>query len=629
MENTISTMGCNASSDYNKSKYGETAIKATVLIQRWYRCKRAQLDIRRRYSLTIFQSIEYADEQEQTQLSNFFTFMLEHYVRHGEVAQTSTSSHVSPDADSYVTEYEKIDVPDSYDGPRLSFPLTLAHAKALLNALKNRQLLHARYVLQLLHETKRVLKEKPNITHVSVSYFKEITICGDLHGNLDDLLLVFHKNGLPSENNPYVFNGDFVDRGKNSMEILIILFAFLLIYPNDFHLNRGNHEDYVLNLKYGFTREVLKKYKVHSRTILYHLQDIFSWLPLATVINNKVLVVHGGISDTTDLDSLNLIQRNKLKTLMKIPKSERDRKNQVKIHGVSSSGSPELSRSSSHPELSKKEWKQVLDILWSDPRKQHGCTPNERRGGGCYFGPDTTEQLLKRYNLKMLIRSHEFKPDGYDLTHDGKVITIFSASNYYEEGSNRGAYIRMNPDLVPHFVQYQVCTCTDKEKNWERVKTIEQSALQTLQEKIFVHKLTLTESFAKYDCNSTGKISVSDWAAVMESVLQLKLPWRTLKSQLVKTDPDGKVDYMSCFSYMDIARPTHQVQPTLVETLCKYRRDLQTIFNIMDEDQSATEWEENPWESHQSKEQTEDENKTRKHGTENVNFSFFTETTFS
>ncbi|XP_065600044.1 serine/threonine-protein phosphatase with EF-hands 1 [Cyrtonyx montezumae] len=587
MEHTVSTMGCNASGGSSKFKYNETAVKATMLIQRWYRCKRAQLEIRRRYSLTIFQSIEYADEQEQTQLSSFFTFMLEHYVNRDEVAHTSTSSHISPGADSHVTEYEKIDVPDSYRGPRLSFPLTLAQAKALLNAFKNRQLLHARYVLQLLCETKRVLKEKPNITHVSVSYFKEITICGDLHGNLDDLLLVFHKNGLPSENNPYVFNGDFVDRGKNSMEILIILFAFLLIYPNDFHLNRGNHEDYVLNLKYGFTREVLKKYKAHGRTILYHLQDIFSWLPLATLINNKVLIVHGGISDTTDLDFLKSLERNKLKTLMKLPKSETDRKNQMTTQGISSSGCTELSQSSSHAELTEKERKQVLDILWSDPKKQHGCTPNQRRGGGCYFGPDTTEQLLRRYHLKMLIRSHQFKPDGYDLTHDGKVVTIFSASNYYEEGSNRGAYIRMNPDLVPHFVQYQVCACTDKQKNWERVKTIEESALQTLQEKIFVHKLRLTETFAKYDCNSTGRIAVSDWAAAMESVLQLTLPWRTLKSRLVKIDPDGQVDYMSTFHYTDVARPTRQVQPTLVETLCKYRRDLQMIFNIMDEDQSG------------------------------------------
>ncbi|NXK49495.1 PPE1 phosphatase, partial [Chauna torquata] len=552
-----------------------TAIKAAILIQNWYRCTRARLEISRRYSLTIFQSIEYADEQDQAQVFSSFLFFLPLVA----VAHTSSSPCVSHEADSYVTEYEKIDVPDSYCGPRLSFPLTLAHANALLHAFKNGQLLHAHYVLQLLCETRRVLKEKPNITHVSVSYSKEITVCGDLHGNLDDLLLIFYKNGLPSEKKPYVFNGDFVDRGRNSMEILIILFAFLLIYPNDLHLNRGNHEDYIINLRWvlGDGREGVSEYilQVHGKVILYLLQDVFSWLPLATIINNKVLIVHGGISDTTDLDFLNLLERNKLKSLMRRPpKSETDREDQPK------EGTP-TARPSKFCSF------QVLDILWSDPRKQNGCIPNKRRGGGCCFGPDTTAKLLERYNLKMLIRSHEFKREGYELTHDGKVVTIFSASNYYEEGSNRGAYIRLNPDLNPRFVQYQVCDCTDTRNHWERVKTIERSALQILREKIFGHKSALTEAFEQYDCNSTGKISVSDWAAAMESVLRLELPWRTLQFQLAKTDPDGKVDYMSCFYNMEIAQSTEEVQPALVETLCKYRKDLEIIFNIMDEDQSG------------------------------------------
>ncbi|OXB51027.1 hypothetical protein ASZ78_016583, partial [Callipepla squamata] len=119
-------------------------------------------------------------------------------------------------------------------------------------------------------------------------------------------------NGLPSPSKSYVFNGDFVDRGKQSLEILIILFTFLLIYPKEVHLNRGNHEDHMVNLRYGFTKEVMQKYKTHGKKILKMIQNVFCWLPLATLIDQKVLVIHGGVSDTTDLDMLEKIQRNKV-----------------------------------------------------------------------------------------------------------------------------------------------------------------------------------------------------------------------------------------------------------------------------------------------------------------------------
>ncbi|NXX13738.1 PPE1 phosphatase, partial [Podargus strigoides] len=552
-----------------------TVIRAAILIQNWYRFTMARIEMRRRYSLSIFQSIEYADEQDQLQLSNFFTFMLDHCTHPDSVSHIFTGPNVSQEVDEglYLTEFEKkIDVPDSYYGPRLSFPLTVKDASALLHAFRNEQLLHARYVLQLLCETRRVLKEMPNITHLSTSYSKEITVCGDLHGNLDDLLLIFYKNGLPSEQNCYVFNGDFVDRGKNSMEILIILFAFLLIYPNDLHLNRGNHEDYIMNLRYGFTKEVSKKYKDHGKQILYLLRDVFSWLPLATIIDSKVLILHGGISDTTDLDFLNALERNKLKSLMRPPKSVRDRHDQAKER---------------IPTTRLVCYLQILDILWSDPRSQNGCTPNKGRGGGCYFGPDVTAKLFERYNLKMLIRSHEFKPEGYEISHDGKVITIFSASNYYEEGSNRGAYIKLNPELIPRFVQYQVSQYTRRQNLRERVGTIESSALKSLREKIYAHRSELTSAFAQYDHNGTGRISVSDWAAAMESVLQLELPWRMLRPQLAQMNADGEVDFVSCFYDLKIGQPVKEVQPALVETLCRYRKDLEIIFNIIDKDHSG------------------------------------------
>nr|XP_060626041.1 serine/threonine-protein phosphatase with EF-hands 1 isoform X1 [Anolis sagrei ordinatus] len=642
-------MGCGISIKKNQANKSERVIKAAILIQRWYRSYVARMELKRQYALSIFQSIEYAEEQAQLQLSNFFTFMLNHV---NEFDPDIKSHFVSimgdyniASSDPAMTEYERrIEVPASYHGPCLCFPLTAADINALLQAFKHHQQLHARYVLQLFHETRKVLQQMPNITHLSTSYDKEITICGDLHGKLDDLLLIFYKNGLPSEENPYVFNGDFVDRGKNSIEILIILFAFLLVYPNHLHLNRGNHEDHIMNLRYGFTKEVMKKYQCHGTTILHLLRDVYSWLPLATIIDNKVLILHGGISDTTDLKFLNLFQRNKLKSVLNPPKSNAGTGNEPRratltdahSHPVqvkkSNSGShvsskeatksmsassnsrqyskrqhpdnlchrtvshpvvevqhckPSVTKTHTSPELTPKEWKQVVDILWSDPKHQNGCTPNKYRGGGCCFGPDVTARLLKRYNLKMLIRSHECKEEGYEISHYGKVITIFSASNYYEEGSNRGAYIKLNPDLIPRFVQYQVSKSTPKRTLQQRVSTIELSALKCLREKIYIHKSDLIAAFRQYDRNGTGKISPSEWVSAVESVLQLDLPWRTLRSRLVCLDQDGNVEYLSSFDDVEIKLPIKEVQPSLVETLCRYKADLESIFNMIDRDHSG------------------------------------------
>ncbi|KAM4795691.1 serine/threonine-protein phosphatase with EF-hands 1 [Rhinophrynus dorsalis] len=640
-------MGCGTSvKTENQTKKSERAIKAAVLIQRWYRSYTARLEMRRRYTLSIFQSIEYAEEQDQLQLSNFFTFMMDHFAQL-EGQGPDLISDIFNFSNKNLMDYEMIEVPDSYDGPRLSFPLTVSDTNTLLHAFKNEQQLHARYVLQLFYETKKFLKQMPNVIHISTSYSKEITICGDLHGKLDDLLLIFYKNGLPSTENPYLFNGDFVDRGRNSIEILIILFAFLLVYPNHLHLNRGNHEDPILNLRYGFTKEVMQKYKIHGRKILLLLEDIYSRLPLATIVDSKILILHGGISDTTDLDFLTSIDRCKYKSALRSPKlsSEntrpKDKSNNLPVDGHASQikadkqmmTSTQLSQYGSEecyspsifsslkeqsgnlkdrfsstgileihcldssiqlpdmtPELTvmeQEEWKQVVDILWSDPRNQNGCTPNSFRGGGCYFGPDVTTKLLNKYNLKMLIRSHECKQEGYESCHNGKVVTIFSASNYYEEGSNRGAYLKLSPDLSPRFVQYQVSKCTRKLTLHQRVSAVEDSALRALREKIYAHRSDLIKAFKKYDQKGTGIISISEWASAIETVLHLDLPWRTLRSRLVRVTSEGCVDYMSCFEDLQLEQPIKEVQPSLVETLYRYRADLEIIFNIIDKDHSG------------------------------------------
>lgn len=644
-------MGCGTSvKTENQSKKSEKAIKAAILIQRWYRFYMARLEMRRRYTLSIFQSIEYAEEQAQLQLSNFFTFMMDHFAQMNEKAPgpdlISDIFKCSKEVQENLMVYDMIEVPDSYDGPRLSFPLTVSDTNNLLHAFKQEKQLHARYVLQLLHETRKFLKQMPNIVHLTTSFSKQITICGDLHGKLDDLLLIFYKNGLPSSENTYLFNGDFVDRGKNSIEILIILFAFLLVYPNNLHLNRGNHEDPIMNLRYGFTKEVMQKYKIHTQKLLVLLEDIYSQLPLATIIDSKILILHGGISDRTDLDLLTSLERTKYKSALRPPKLEsgKDSARVPKLDKAPLDGwknftnsekplgtmsykahaapqpcySPTL-LSSPHtnvlseefgkrgileihyldssiclpdmtPDLSKverDEWKQIVDILWSDPRNQNGCCPNNFRGGGCYFGPDVTTKLLDKYNLKMLIRSHECKQEGYELCHNGKVVTIFSASNYYDEGSNRGAYLKLCSDLTPRFVQYQVSKTTRKLTLNQRVSAAEDSAFRALREQFYAHRSDLIKAFKEYDPTGTGKISTSDWARAVEAILHLDLPWRTLRSRLARLTPDGSLEYMSCFEDLQIEKPIKEVQPSLVETLYRYRADLESIFNIIDKDHSG------------------------------------------
>uniref|UniRef100_H3CVT9 Serine/threonine-protein phosphatase with EF-hands n=1 Tax=Tetraodon nigroviridis TaxID=99883 RepID=H3CVT9_TETNG len=591
-------MGCGTSiATETQGKSEKTAIKAAVLIQRWFRRYMAHLEMRRRYTWNIFQSIEYASEQDQLQLSSFFSFMLNNITHLNGSGPDLISKLMDSASDSWMENencYNFVSVPETYTGPRLSFPLSLPDMNALLSAFKERQpkTLHARYVLQLLYETRKLLKQMPNIVHLSTTYTKEITICeiGDLHGQLDDLLLIFYKNGLPSAETPYVFNGDFVDRGKNSIEVVVLLFAYLLLYPDYMHLNRGNHEDHLMNLRYGFTKEVMQKYKIHGCEILQLFQDVFSLLPVATIIDGKILIVHGGISDQTDLDFLSALERHKLCSLKTPPCHTPHR--HPSSPTLSCSGSafqlPFLdSLSAPSPPQHEQEWKQIVDILWSDPKAPNGCSPNTFRGGGCYFGPDVTRRLLLQQGLQLLIRSHECKQEGYELCHSGQVITIFSASNYYEEGSNRGAYIKVGRELMPRFYQYQVSRFTRKLTLTQRVRAAEGSALRALKEKLFTHRSELILGFQQYDHNNTGTILVSEWAQVLETGLRLELPWRTLRPHLARLASDGRVEYHSCFEDMEPGIPLVQVTPNLAEALFRYRKDIEIIFNIIDKDHSG------------------------------------------
>ncbi|XP_071962945.1 serine/threonine-protein phosphatase 5-like [Antedon mediterranea] len=305
-------------------------------------------------------------------------------------------------------------IEDEYEGPTIKDDkVTLEFMKALIDHLKSEKKLHRKYAYMILLQVFSVLKTLPSLCEITVPEKSKFTVCGDIHGQFYDLVNIFEINGLPSEQNPYLFNGDFVDRGSFSVEVILTLFGFKLLYPNHFFMARGNHESETMNQMYGFFGEVKSKYNAQMAELF---TEVYNWLPLCHCINSKVLVMHGGLFSNDEV------------TLEDIKKVDRNR--QPPDSGI------------------------MCELLWSDPQPQKGRSQS-KRGVGVQFGPDVTENFLKKNDLKYIIRSHEVKPEGYEEAHNKKCITVFSAPNYCDQMGNKGAFITMSSDLEPKFTSYE------------------------------------------------------------------------------------------------------------------------------------------------------------------------------
>ena len=201
-------------------------------------------------------------------------------------------------------DFDSITVESSYDGPHLSSDgvVTMSFVRELLDHFKSQKLLHRKYVLKILHDVRDYLKNIPSLMRLYLPVLPDgslghFNVCGDTHGQYYDLCNIFEVGGLPTDENPFLFNGDFVDRGSFSFEVVFILLTIKLAAPQALFLLRGNHETKNMNKIYGFEGEVLHKYDI---TVMNLFSEIFSWLPLAAVIQDAVFVVHGGLSTIND-----------------------------------------------------------------------------------------------------------------------------------------------------------------------------------------------------------------------------------------------------------------------------------------------------------------------------------------
>lgn len=253
-------------------------------------------------------------------------------------------------------------------------------------------------ILSLIAMAKESFMKLPNVVGVN----SPVVVCGDIHGQFHDLLELFKVTGLPPASK-LLFLGDYVDRGFHSLEVITLLVALHLRYPDHVTLLRGNHESRQITQAYGFYDECVKKM---SGLTWRAYTELFDTMPISGLIDDKYFCCHGGLSPTfSSIDDLRAINR---------------------FREVPHSGP-------------------MCDLLWSDPDVCNGWGASPR-GAGYTFGPDRTHSFNEVNGTKCILRAHQLMMEGHQYHHDNSCVTIFSAPNYCYRCNNLASVINIEND---------------------------------------------------------------------------------------------------------------------------------------------------------------------------------------
>ncbi|OBA14280.1 uncharacterized protein OGAPODRAFT_17150 [Ogataea polymorpha] len=259
--------------------------------------------------------------------------------------------------------------------------------------------------IQMICSTAReIFLSQPTLLELSAP----VKIVGDVHGQYSDLIRIFTKCGFPPASN-YLFLGDYVDRGKQSLETILLLLCYKIKYPENFFLLRGNHECAQITRAYGFYDECKRRANLKTWKIFI---DTFNTLPIAAIVASKIFCVHGGLSPVLNsMDEIRMIKRP----------------TDVPDFGL------------------------LNDLLWSDPAD----TPNEwednERGVSYCFNKVAINKFLNKFQFDLVVRAHMVVEDGYEFFNDRSLVTVFSAPNYCGEFDNWGAVMSVSEELLCSF----------------------------------------------------------------------------------------------------------------------------------------------------------------------------------
>lgn len=288
----------------------------------------------------------------------------------------------------------------------------------IISLLTQSKLILEETVYELCLKCQELLINESNVTHIDAP----VTICGDIHGQLHDLLTLFKKaDGV--ENNRFIFLGDFVDRGFYSLESFLLLLCYKLRYPDRITLIRGNHETRQITKVYGFYDEVLRKYG--NSNVWRYCCEVFDYLSLGAIINDEIFCVHGGLSpDVRTIKEIRSI----------------DRKQEVPHEGA------------------------MCDLLWSDPDEVETWSLSPR-GAGFLFGKNEVDQFLYKNRVGLIARAHQLVMEGYKEMFDGGLVTVWSAPNYCYRCGNVAAMLRIEDNLTRTYIIFEAVPAEDNQGN--------------------------------------------------------------------------------------------------------------------------------------------------------------------
>lgn len=475
------------------------------------------------------------------------------------IGTTPTASCPTSDRGSSFSRKGSVDSSQSASGQASPIDPEKAIAKEyteafrgdILKMIEARDVVEYPIALKIINDTAKILASRPIVVHLETPADGEVIVVGDIHGQLKDLLHILSTKGLPGPKTVYIFNGDFVDRGPYGMEVLLCVYVLLCSFPGSVQLNRGNHEDFKTNSEYGFHEEILSKYDDSAQEIIDAVTRSFKSMPLITVIDKRVAVLHGGIP--RHIVSLERIGRlGKLKDVPTVQQMDED------------------------DEI-------FCDVVWSDPvdryksrqlggRHQGAHWRTSARGCGIEYLEGHTEAFTALNKLDMIVRSHEMVKGGYEVCHSGRCVTVFSASDYCGVSGNRAAIaifspMRTDPAYHTWFIKQDVSDELDLESSFnhmtgsddggqfasisqdigisfdeqaiamnagpEEHSKIEADCVQQITELIWLKRYDLLSHFCSVDVEQVGYITKVEWCEVMKKVLQLpELPWYFLSPYL-------------------------------------------------------------------------------------------------